>query len=143
MPAPDTNSMQLRDTLATISQDQVPHALPAGHVTRAEHLGSIVRNMALVPQPCRYFQEDLTYLFYGGLFYRSSRDATDDILKLPVGFLFAPSLLRQVDRYYPMDSGAVHSQRVRPPRHTRRLLHPIGGRPKHPGKARATFIYNQ
>lgn len=66
---------------------------------------------ALEPRACRVFGEDITYLFYGGVFYREGGQSTRNASDLPVAFLFDPSILPSIERYYPFDTGAIASGR--------------------------------
>jgi hypothetical protein len=60
---------------------------------------------------CSVFQEDVLYLFYGGVFYRTEQNPTRNVSELPIAFLFDPSVLSDVTRYYPFDTGAMAAGR--------------------------------
>jgi hypothetical protein len=65
----------------------------------------------LRPRLCPVFNEDVLYLFYGGPFYRRTFSPTEDTAELPIAFVFHPSVLQRVKRYYPFDTGAAASGR--------------------------------
>lgn len=89
-------------------KESLPSALPLFHLTLAQNLTKIVEDIALKPQYCRVFKKNLLYFSYGGLFYipggdRNSRNAA----QAPIALLFKPTLIEQIDIYYPYDTGAV------------------------------------
>ncbi len=84
-----------------------PMALPPVHLNIARSFSKIVADQQLEPQPDAIFGEDLLYLFYGGVFYRTERDPTRNTDELPIAFLFDPSVLPRCCRYYPFDTGAL------------------------------------
>ncbi len=99
---------RLQDALGTVSgPGEVPIPLPLVHVSVARYFDSIVREGCLRPRPCRNFREDILYLFYGGAFYRLNDRPVRDASAQPVAFLFDPSVLTAIERYYPLDTGAL------------------------------------
>lgn len=87
--------------------EDLPLALPQTHVSIARWFESIVKKGKLEPRMCTVFGEDLLYLFYGGVFYRTGNQPTKNPRELPIAFLFGPTTLSSVIRYYPFDTGAV------------------------------------
>lgn len=87
------------------------HPLPASHVTSAKHFEEIVTNEALLPRRCRFFGDARLYLYYGGVYYRSTPRGCRNRDELPVAFLFDPQVLTSVTCYYPFDTGALASAR--------------------------------
>lgn len=85
----------------------LPQPLPLVHLSIARWFNSIVGNGKLEPTKCTVFNEDLLYLFYGGVFYRPSSKPTRNATELPIAFVFDPSLLATVLRLYPLDTGAL------------------------------------
>lgn len=91
----------------TGSRPMVPHPLPIAHVAPARHFAKIVANGFLKPTRCDVFGDDRLYLYYGGVYYRSSIHATRMLERLPVAFLFDPAALKNLACCYPFDTGAV------------------------------------
>src|SRR5262245_13640621 len=81
--------------------------LPLAHLTDARYFGRIAASGGLAPSSCTRFGEDLVYLFYGGVFFRHSYEEEDGAGLLPVAFLFSPTILDGVSRYFPFDTGAL------------------------------------
>jgi len=77
------------------------------HLSIARWFNSIARNGQLDPIRCTVFNEDLLYLFYGGVFYRPSVGTTRNASEMPVAFVFDPSLLTTILRLYPFDTGGL------------------------------------
>jgi hypothetical protein len=92
----------------------LPNALPLTHLSIARWFSSIVATRSLQPRRCPVFGEDLLYLFYGGVFYRPQSRVTTDATNLPIAFVFHPDCLTDVRRFYPFDTGALHSDRAGP-----------------------------
>jgi hypothetical protein len=116
-----------------------PVPLPIVHMTVARWFGSIVGQGQLEPRDCPVFGERLIYLFYGGAFYRPSDFVTKNVDELPVAFLFEPTVLTKISRYYPFDTGALASgrfgalgDRLKPFRSKFQV--PGGGNPQAPGR---------
>lgn len=86
-----------------------PMALPPTHLTTARCFGDIVNQAELRPRLCPVFNDDLTYFFYGGIFYRTSNKSTRSAMDLPIAFLFDPIVLAAFFRYYPFDTGGLAS----------------------------------
>lgn len=86
---------------------QMPMALPASHLTDALSFQGLVDKFQLEPRFCPVFKDFLTYLFYGGLFYRKYFSPTNRAADLPVAFLFNPAVSSLAERYYPSDTGAL------------------------------------
>jgi hypothetical protein len=85
----------------------LPIALPPTHLSIARWFDSIVDDGELRPRTCGVFKEDLLYLFYGGVFYRTGNKHTRNVVELPIAFLFDPSVLSSCACYYPFDTGAL------------------------------------
>jgi hypothetical protein len=57
------------------------------------------------------FGDDLLYLYYGVPAYRRTDGPKRNAVELPVTFMFEPSILTHVARYYPFDTGALSAGR--------------------------------
>jgi hypothetical protein len=99
------------ESLPPPMDDDWPLPLPVAHMSIARWFGTIVAGGRLVPRRCRVFKRDLLYLFYGGAFYRPKNFHTTQPLELPIAFVFEPSILNNVLRYYPFDTGAIASRK--------------------------------
>jgi hypothetical protein len=93
------------------SPKRLPSALPIAHTSIVRWFEGIVNDGTLRPMMCKYFKEEVLYLFYGA-FYQPSNKVTRNVSELPIGFLFHPAVLSKIERYYPFDSGAICSGRV-------------------------------
>ncbi|MBE1292339.1 MAG: hypothetical protein GJ677_07595 [Rhodobacteraceae bacterium] len=90
----------------------IPSTLPLTHITTLHGFRAIAAGDALVPSKCRFFNEDLLYLFYGRPSYRASQTAASKLLwNAPVGFILAPEAIGKIHRVLPFDSGAFKSGR--------------------------------
>jgi len=98
---------ELLQTLESFSN--LPISLPLGHLSKADQFKHIVHSEQLKPQFCNVFQKELIYFSYGGIFHRHSALPKEDPKGLPIAFLFAPSLLKQIDDFYAFDTGAAVS----------------------------------
>lgn len=85
----------------------LPIALPPVHLSIARWFETVVGDGEIKPRLCGVFNRDLIYLFYGGVFYRTTDNPTRNASELPVAFLFSPSVLLRCDWYYPFDTGAM------------------------------------
>lgn len=100
----------------TLGEDEgLPSILPASHLRDARDLGPVLDAGELPLWHCNVFDEDLVYLFYGGVFYRRFAMPTKNAALLPIAFLFAPCVLKSVERYYPFDTGAAEKRLYGPP----------------------------
>jgi hypothetical protein len=83
--------------------------LPLVHTITCFRLNSYCRRHSIQTSPCKVFDENLTYFFYGRPSYRD-RSATKpvrDIGVYPVCFVFKPGAISVTPRrLYPFDSGA-------------------------------------
>jgi hypothetical protein len=106
-------------------------ALPASHLTDARSFSGLVDKFQLEPQFCQVFMEPLTYLFYGGVFYRGSHLPSNRAADLPLALLFSPLVASEADRYYPSDTGALEriagNQDIRELRDFRTRFRVLGG----------------
>src|ERR1017187_7569068 len=89
-----------------------PVPLPVVHVTVARWFSSIVKVGHLQPRLCSVFGRPLLYLFYGGAFYRPSDGVSNNAADLPLAFLFEPTVLKEIARHYPFDTGALASGKL-------------------------------
>jgi hypothetical protein len=106
-------SSTLADAINSLpSSGELPLPLPPVHLTTARYFTKIVANGFLSPQNCKYFGEPILYLFYGGVFYRPESSPTRHAIEFPVAFVFNPSVLDSVERFFPFDTGAIKSGRV-------------------------------
>jgi hypothetical protein len=78
------------------------------HITIADALRDILDTEALVPSYCETFNKRLLYFSYGLPYYRPGNRRTEDFLQHPVALAFNPTLLAQVERFYPYDTGAAN-----------------------------------
>jgi hypothetical protein len=53
---------------------KLPHPLPIAHATSAQWFDEIVQDGVLQPTKCTVFGDKRLYLYYGGVYYRSSLD---------------------------------------------------------------------
>lgn len=103
-----SKSHALEQTLNSLPRPKRwPISLPLSHLTIARYFDSIINAGKLEPRMCDVFKEKLIYLFYGGVLYRTANKPTRNASELPIVFVFHPSLLRFVERYYPFDTGAL------------------------------------
>lgn len=82
--------------------------LPIAHLTSSRSFEKILEGSAFQPQFCNVFQCDLLYFSYGGIFHRYGEQPTQETTKLPVAFVFKPTLLRNIDYLFPYDTGAAN-----------------------------------
>ena len=102
----------LEQTLRSLPEPSSwPLSLPVSHLSVARWFESVINAGKLEPRFCDIFNESLIYLFYGGVFYRTATMATKNAAELPIVFIFHPSLLQSVDRYYPFDTGGLAKRR--------------------------------
>jgi hypothetical protein len=92
---------------------ELPLALPPTHLSKAENFKKILDDDALMPLSFMLGGEkQLLYLFYGGIFYRYSPNKNTRNPDLaPIAFVFKPSILSKVYRYYPFDTGLLKRTR--------------------------------
>ncbi|WP_146034060.1 hypothetical protein, partial [Nostoc cycadae] len=83
-------------------------ALPIAHLTSARSFGEIIDDEAFKPTRCAVFERDLLYFSYGGVFHRYGQEPTSEATKLPVAFVFKPTLLEKIDYLFPYDTGAAY-----------------------------------
>jgi hypothetical protein len=96
------NSINLPDS-------ELPLALPPTHLTRVKYFQKIIEDGVLKPHihTIHDKQEELLFLMYGGIFYRFSENLDQDKLLAPIAFVFKPSVLSNVYRYFPFDTGMI------------------------------------
>lgn len=82
--------------------------LPIAHLTSARSFNQIRADEAFKPQKCDVFNQKLLYFSYGGIFHRYGPHSTQDATKLPVAFVFKPTLLTKIDYLFPYDTGAAN-----------------------------------
>jgi hypothetical protein len=85
--------------------------LPFTHVTPWENFTQIIDDGYLKPAQCPVFKEELTYLSYGDLAFRPSRDKPSWLDRFPVVMIFSPTILRYLLRFFPFDTGAIAAGR--------------------------------
>ena len=90
--------------------EELPSDLPLSHLIDARDLGRILAAGQFGTWPCKFFQEELLYVFYGGVVYRRSTVPTNNASILPIVFLFRPDILERLERLYPFDTGAAHKK---------------------------------
>jgi hypothetical protein len=95
------------DALPVVPLPPLSDSLPAGHLTDSRNFKGQAIRWGIDPEACDFFKEDLVYLYYGGLFFRRSERPTRKASMYPVGFLFQPRILADIDCYYPFDTGAL------------------------------------
>jgi hypothetical protein len=84
-----------------------PLPLPLAHLTIVRWFDAIAKGGHLVPTRCDVFRTKLLYLSYGGVHYRTANKQSENATELPLAFVFDPTVLGSVERYYPFDTGAV------------------------------------
>lgn len=84
-----------------------PGMLPLTHVTKIGNLTSIAETGQLIPQKHEDFDDELTFFFYGGVFYYAVFQFFQEEVEMPVAFVFKPSISSSFNQYYPFDTGAI------------------------------------
>lgn len=97
--------------LQTPVGNDLPYALPIGHLSVARCFEEILQCGELTPKECKYFNNNLLYFSYGGIRHRHPDNYTYNATQLPIAFLFAPEVLSQIDYYHPYDTGAAASEK--------------------------------
>jgi hypothetical protein len=93
-------------------RDPTPLELPLIHTTTCFNLKAIQRTNSIQPNPCKVFNERLTYFFYGRPAYRdcSATIPAFDIGFYPICFVIRPGAISVTPkRLYPFDSGAFQN----------------------------------
>jgi len=100
------------ESVKTSLHSPLPMALPPTHLCTAREFADIAESGELTPTHCSVFDQKLLYFFYGGIFYRSrnSQHPTREAVRLPVAFVFGPSILPLFECYYPFDTGAMENK---------------------------------
>ncbi len=90
--------------------------MPLFHNTWAFNFRTLSRaNPAkLTPTDCPVFNERLLYFFYGRPAYRVLDEESDLLSYAPVCFLLKPDAVTSVERVFPFDTGAFHTNRFSP-----------------------------
>lgn len=80
------------------------------HVTEFYNIRDIFDCEGLNPTPCKVFNEDLLYFFYGRPAYRYGKDGVNCSQKAyhPLCLVFELKDLECIDRVYPFDSGGFN-----------------------------------
>jgi hypothetical protein len=73
----------------------------------------IVHDGYVRPSLCPVFNQELTYLSYGDVAFRPSRDKPSWNDRFPVVLMFRPSIIRDMWRFFPFDTGAIAAGRFR------------------------------
>lgn len=81
---------------------------PIGHLTTLGNLEIIFKNAMIKPQKGKNFKDPITYCSYGSISYVKKEEATPS--NLPVGLIFNSNLVDYIQAYYPIDTGAFHSE---------------------------------
>lgn len=84
-----------------------PLPLPIAHLSMVRSFDAIAKGGKLVPTQCDVFRTKLLYFSYGGIHYRASNKQSENAAELPLAFLFDPTVLDSIERYYPFDTGAL------------------------------------
>lgn len=103
----DTGKRRLQSLIAGCAPT-IP-ALPLVHTTDTYTLTDIMDDGQLRPVPCDvYTPENLIYLFYGKPSFRPNIDSEPLSLHhyFPICMIFKPSLMKEIRRVLPFDSGA-------------------------------------
>jgi hypothetical protein len=85
----------------------LPAELPVTHLTVARWLESILNTGTLQPYVCKVFHEELIYFSYGGIFYRTSKQQSENASELPIGIVLSPEAMDACSQLFPFDSGAM------------------------------------
>ncbi len=92
---------------------ELPHPLPLTHMSVAKWFAAIAGKGELSTTMCSVFGSERLYFFYGGVYYRPHDGTTRNHEACPVAFVFSPKLLSCIERIFPFDTGAVHSNRFK------------------------------
>lgn len=83
--------------------------LPLTHTTSAFSFADMCEEDNINPKKCKYFNEDLIYLFYGRPAYRTEKSEFSDLeFNWPIIFIFSPDAIKGITSVYPFDTGAFH-----------------------------------
>ena len=103
-------TVPLQSTIESLPDpSELPPALPVAHLSIAKWFENIVQDGFLKPNQCKFFNKDLLYFSYGGVFHRTDKLNTKDASISPIAFIFSHTLLEQLADYYPYDTGAAAS----------------------------------
>lgn len=90
-------------------QEEKEDVLPLTHTTSAYSFSELCGGESIDPSVCKYFKEELIYLFYGRPAYRTEKaEFTDLEFNWPIVFIFDPKKITKIKRIYPFDTGAFH-----------------------------------
>jgi hypothetical protein len=89
------------------SPSEGPLPLPVAHLSTVRWFDTIASGGYLVPTACDVFKTKILYLSYGGIHYRTANKQSENATELPLAFLFDPTVLDSIERYYPFDTGAM------------------------------------
>jgi hypothetical protein len=87
--------------------------LPLVHVTTLSNFKRIWQCGRLIPKTCPVLGKDILYCSYGDVVYRKSRDKRMWSVDPPVAMVLAPRVLTRPYTFFPFDTGAIASGRVR------------------------------
>ena len=83
--------------------------MPLMHCTDFFSFRQIIRSGRLDPTPCKVFNKELLYLFYGRPAYKASygeKKSFTNKAYLPVTFILETEKIHGIEQIYPFDSGA-------------------------------------
>jgi hypothetical protein len=89
-----------------------PLPLPIAHLSVVRWFDAIAKGGKLVPTKCDVFKRKLLYFSYGGIHYRGHNRQSENAAELPLAFLFDPTVLDSIERYYPFDTGALAKRKL-------------------------------
>lgn len=106
----------IKEAEAVVPTSEFPRALPMGHISPVPKASKIISQGLLSPKYCTVMRKRITYLFYGGVFYRTSQAVTQEEQDYPIGFLFKPTVVTESTVHYPFDTGGmahgIYNQRL-------------------------------
>ena len=82
------------------------------HTTDAYVLRNLIEYECFQPQQCEYFNERLTYFFYGRPAYKTRRDENiRHTANAPITIILKPEIVSYAKNIYPFDTGAFWTKR--------------------------------
>lgn len=99
--------------LHSLSLRSNAQSLPLFHVSSVRSAEYIVQNRKITPAICPYFNQRISYLFYGRCAYRpkGGQDILDTNITLPAAFIVRNSVIGQSDALFPFDTGGYFEDR--------------------------------
>lgn len=85
--------------------------LPLVHISDGYHLPDILEPGIIKAAPCKVFNRDILYMFYGKPAYRTKHNGNSFLsCHLPCAFIFKPEIFSdKIKAVFPFDTGAFHN----------------------------------